>query len=66
MQFQGYLVKKNREEQGYKQQALAMEVGISQSYLSKIESGKLQPRLDEFFKIASILHKPLDSFISLS
>ena len=64
MQFRGSIVKKTREEQGHKQYFFAHLTGISQSHLSKIESGKAIPTLPELITISVILERQLGYFVS--
>jgi transcriptional regulator with XRE-family HTH domain len=64
MQFRGSIVKKTREEQGHKQYFFARLTGISQSHLSKIESGKAIPTLPELITISVILERQLGHFVS--
>jgi transcriptional regulator with XRE-family HTH domain len=63
MQFQGSIVKKTREEQGHKQYFFAQLTGISQSHLSKIESGKAVPTLPELITISVTLERNLGHFV---
>ncbi len=63
MEFRGSIVKKTREEQGHKQYYFAQLTGISQSHLSKIESGKAVPTLDELITISVILHRQMGHFV---
>ena len=63
MQFRGSIVKKTREEQGHKQYFFARLTGISQSHLSKIESGKAVPTLPELITISMILERKLGYFV---
>ncbi|PWK19463.1 helix-turn-helix protein [Arcicella aurantiaca] len=64
MKFQGSIVKKTREEKGYKQCYLAYLIGISQSHLSKIESDKAVVTVPELVKIANSLDKQFSYFIN--
>jgi transcriptional regulator with XRE-family HTH domain len=64
MKLQGSIVKKTREEKGYKQCYLAYLIGISQSHLSKIESDKAVVTVPELVKIAGSLEKPIAFFVS--
>jgi DNA-binding XRE family transcriptional regulator len=53
-------VKLWREHRGLTQQELAARVGISKPYLSQIETGKRQGRVDILSAIARSLEVPLD------
>ena len=47
MYIQGYKIKKEREKKGIKQLTLAEEINVSQSWLSKVESGLSEPNSDK-------------------
>jgi transcriptional regulator with XRE-family HTH domain len=51
----GQLLKALRKELGMRQAPFAQALGISQGALSKIEAGKLEPRLHAFRKAAAIV-----------
>ena len=51
-----------RKKQGLKQSELAEMVGISEKHISKIETGKNYPALDNFLKMIEILNLSLDDF----
>ncbi|HEX8321220.1 TIR domain-containing protein [Longimicrobium sp.] len=51
-----------RERLGLTQSAFANLLGINQGYVSKLESGKLVPRLPYMVKITSALNLPLHEF----
>ncbi len=57
------VIKNARRQKGLKQSELAEKIGLSEKHLSKIETGKNYPSLDNFFKILQILEMPLSSFI---
>lgn len=60
----GKVIQQKRKDLGLKQSELAEMVGISEKHLSKIETGKNYPALDNFFKIAEILKLSLKDFVS--
>jgi len=64
MQFRGSMVKKIREEKGYKQYFFAELLGISQSRLSKIENGKAVPTLPELIRISDFLALQVGDFVA--
>lgn len=51
-----------RRKLGIKQSELAEKIGISEKHLSKIETGKNYPSLDNFLKMAEILEFSLEDF----
>ncbi len=50
------IIQNARKKQGLKQSQLAEKIGISEKHLSKIETGKNYPALDNFLKIIKILN----------
>lgn len=48
-----------RKEKGLTQEILALETGISVSYLRLIEHGKANPTINELWKIAEVLEVEL-------
>ncbi len=58
----GQILQNARKEKGFKQSYLAELVGISEKHLSKIETGKNYPALDNFFKLISILNLSFNDF----
>ena len=61
-EFVGKTLKELRRKSGIKQNELAEKIGISEKHLSKIETGKNYPALNNFLKMAEILNFNLDSF----
>ena len=51
----GQLIQKARKDKKMKQSQLAEKVGISEKHLSKIETGKNYPALDNFLKMVEVL-----------
>jgi transcriptional regulator with XRE-family HTH domain len=56
----GAEIKKARAEKGWKQQDLQEATGLSQTYLSKIELDKVDPRFSIVQRIAKALEMSLD------
>ena len=56
------IIRKARKQKGLKQAQLAEKVGISEKHLSKIETGKNYPALDNFFKIIEVLDLSFKDF----
>jgi len=63
MYIQGYKIKKEREKKGIKQLTLAEEINVSQSWLSKVESGLSEPNSDKLDEIAKYLKVPVQHFL---
>lgn len=60
--FIGKTIQTLRKNANLKQNELAEKIGISEKHLSKIETGKNLPSLDNFLKMAEILKFSLDDF----
>ncbi|WP_216387078.1 helix-turn-helix domain-containing protein [Arcanobacterium phocae] len=60
----GTRIREIREEQGVSARALAEKADgvFSQATLSRIESGKREPKLDELLVLSWLLSAPLDEF----
>lgn len=56
------ILKNARKRSKLKQSQLAEKIGISEKHLSKIETGKNYPALDNFLKMAEILNLSLNDF----
>ncbi len=59
----GERIKKRRRQQGISQIQLAEIAGLEPSYISVIESGKKQLRLDTFVAIANALNTTVDDLL---
>lgn len=55
-------IKKARKKVNLKQSELAEKIGISEKHLSKIETGKNFPALDNFLKLVEVLNLNLNDF----
>lgn len=58
----GKLIQKARKDNKMKQSQLAEKVGISEKHLSKIETGKNYPALNNFLKIVEVLGLSFNDF----
>jgi len=56
------IIQTARKKQKLKQSELAEKIGISEKHLSKIETGKNYPALDNFLKMVDILHLSFKDF----
>ncbi len=57
----GKNIRRIRIKKGISQEQLAMRTGVTQSHISRIESGNFNPTLDTIAKIAEALGKSLTS-----
>lgn len=55
-------IKSFRKKAKLTQMQLAEKIGITEKYLSNIETGNNLPALDSFLKIVEVLNIPLDEF----
>ncbi len=60
--FIGKTLQAIRKKTNMKQGELAEKIGISEKHLSKIETGKNLPSLDNFLKMAEVLKFSLEDF----
>ena len=60
--FIGKTIQNLRKNAKIKQSELAEKIGISEKHLSKIETGKNLPSLDNFLKMAEVLKFNLNDF----
>ena len=56
------IIKTARKSKGMKQAELAESVGITEKHLSKIETGKNYPALDNFLRLVEVLNLSLKDF----
>lgn len=61
-EFIGKVIQTFRKNANIKQSELAEKTGISEKHLSKIETGKNFPSLDNFLKMAEVLSFKLSDF----
>lgn len=61
-EFIGKTIQMLRKSAHIKQSELAEKIGLSEKHLSKIETGKNLPSLDNFLKMAQILEFRLEDF----
>lgn len=60
----GRNIRKCRETQGLKREALAEMVDLSVSYVSAVERGEKLPKLDTFIRFANVLQIPSDTLLA--
>ena len=62
----GVILREKRKDQGFSQEALALEAGIDRNFVSLLERGLNQPSLSTVFKLANALNlKPSDLVMDL-
>jgi transcriptional regulator with XRE-family HTH domain len=62
----GLILREKRKEQGFSQEALALEAGVDRNFVSLLERGVNQPSLSTVFKLADALNlKPSDLVMDL-
>ena len=49
------IITAHREAKGWSQYRLAKEIGLTQSFVNHIESGRKSPSIETFFKICGVL-----------
>jgi XRE family transcriptional regulator, regulator of sulfur utilization len=59
----GKNLKEIREEKGVTQDNIAMSLGVSRGFISKIENGKTNPTLSTMTKIAKALNVTTDELL---
>ena len=58
----GELIKYNREKKGFSITDLAERIGISRSYLSRMEDGERNIKAETLAQIANVLDEPIENF----
>jgi len=51
-----------RSNSGLEQKQVAKRLGCSQSFISKIENGEIEPKVSFFFKLIKLYKIPVDFF----
>ena len=62
----GAAIRKSRIRQGMTQQELCKRMGLTQSFMSQIESGKRETTTKQLKKVALILDTPLELIMFMS
>ena len=58
--YTGQIIKQARKEAKMTQAQLAEKVGSNKSYISRIETGKTEPKVSTFYRIASALGRSVE------
>ncbi|GHT33301.1 transcriptional regulator [Bacteroidia bacterium] len=53
--YTGQILEQARKDAGMTQSELAEKVGANKSYISRVETGRTEPRVSTFYRIASAL-----------
>ena len=61
----GERIKKLRLEKGISQQELAVKLDYEKSNMSRLESGRINPRITTLYNVASALKIPLAELLSI-
>lgn len=57
-------IRKFRHEKGLSQEFVANQIGIGQSTYQKIETGEVKITMERLIRIAEVLEKPIENFLS--
>lgn len=60
------IIREARKRAGLTQDQLATALGVKQSLISKYESGKVSPTLEQLQRIADICNSPFEAFLGRS
>ena len=58
--YTGQIIEQARKEAKMTQEQLAEKVGSNKSYISRIETGKTEPKVSTFYRIASALGRSVE------
>jgi len=61
----GARIKELRSEKGMSQQELAAALDYEKSNMSRLESGKINPRIGTLYKVASVLKVSLKELVDI-
>ena len=53
--YTGQIIEQARKEANMTQEELATKIGSNKSYISRVETGKTEPKVSTFYRIASAL-----------
>lgn len=53
--YTGQIIEQARKEAQMTQEVLAQKIGSNKSYISRVETGKTEPKVSTFYKIAAAL-----------
>lgn len=61
----GKILKKNRKEKGYTQFELAEKIGVSEFYISALETGSRKPGRETLIKLSNEMNMPIEKLLEL-
>ena len=59
----GSVIKSSRIKNGFSQEQLAEQLGVSPTHVKHMESGRRKPSVEILFQLAQVLHFSLDALI---
>lgn len=61
----GKIIKKYRKEKGYTQFKMAEKIGVSEFYISALETGSRKPGRETLIKLSNEMNMPIESLLEL-
>lgn len=61
----GKIIKKYRKEKGYTQFQMAEKIGVSEFYISALETGSRKPGRETLIKLSNEMNMPIESLLEL-
>lgn len=61
----GKILKKYRKEKGYTQFELAEKIGVSEFYISALETGSRKPGRETLIKLSNEMNMPIEKLLEL-
>lgn len=61
----GKIIKKYRKENGYTQFQLAEKIGVSEFYISALETGSRKPGRETLIKLSNEMNMPIEKLLEL-
>jgi ribosome-binding protein aMBF1 (putative translation factor) len=58
--YTGQIIEQARKEAGMTQEDLAAKAGTNKSYISRVETGRTEPKVSTFYRIASALGRSVE------
>ena len=61
----GTIIKKYRKEKGYTQFQMAEKIGVSEFYISALETGSRKPGRETLIKLSNEMNMPIEKLLEL-